>query len=102
MLVCEGWHCCDFVCLWCRAAALGHFDVLQTLSAYGADFKARTSLALENAVHFALPTGNQNVIRFLGLRGIVHTNIFIHVYIHVHIYMYAHTHMCTCEIHSKL
>lgn len=52
-----------------RAAALGHFDVLQTLSAYGASFKTSTSLSLENAMHFALSTGNLNVIRFLGLRG---------------------------------
>ena len=77
------------MCLWCRAAALGHFDVLQTLSAYGADFKARTSLTLENAVHFALTTGNQNVIRFLGLRGIVRTNTYVHTCVHKYVRTYT-------------
>lgn len=52
-----------------RAASLGHFEVLQVLSAYGADFTVATSSG-ENAMHFATMAGKLLCIRFLGQRGV--------------------------------
>ena len=52
----------------CRAAALGHFEAIQTLSAYGADFTLATTLG-ENAMHFATRNIRLLCLRLLGQRG---------------------------------
>ena len=52
-----------------RAASLGHFEVLQVLSAYGADFTVTTSTG-DTAVHFATTANRLLCIRFLGQRGL--------------------------------
>ena len=52
-----------------RAASLGHFEVLQVLSAYGADFTVTTSTG-DTAVHFATIANRLLCIRFLGQRGL--------------------------------
>ena len=52
-----------------RGASLGHFEVLQVLSAYGANFSITTLQSLENAVHFATVAYKLLCIRFLGQRG---------------------------------
>ena len=54
--------------LHCRAAALGHFEAIQTLSAYGADFTLKT-VAGENAMHFATKNYRLLCTRLLGQRG---------------------------------
>ena len=51
-----------------RAAALGHFESIQTLSAYGADFSLSTS-AGENAMHMATKSYKLLCTRLLGQRG---------------------------------
>ena len=51
-----------------RAAALGHFEAIQTLSAYGADFTLKTA-AGENAMHFATKNYRLLCTRLLGQRG---------------------------------
>ena len=55
--------------LHCRAAALGHFEAIQTLSAYGADFSLAT-VAGENAMHFATRNYRLLCTRLLGQRGV--------------------------------
>ena len=57
---------CVFVCS--RAASFGHFEVIQTLSAYGADFSVTTSNG-ENALHFATKASQLLCIRMLAQRG---------------------------------
>lgn len=52
----------------CRAAELGNFEIIQVLSAYGADFNKTTSLD-EVAVHYATVAYRLLCIRMLGLRG---------------------------------
>ena len=51
-----------------RAAALGKFEVIQTLSAFGANFSTLNKVK-ENALHFC--TGSHELLctRFLGQRG---------------------------------
>jgi hypothetical protein len=51
-----------------RAAALGHFEAIQTLSAYGVDFTLKT-VAGENAMHFATKNYRLLCTRLLGQRG---------------------------------
>ncbi len=51
-----------------RAASLGHFEVVQVLSAYGADFTVAASSG-ENAMHFATMANRLLCIRLLGQRG---------------------------------
>ena len=51
-----------------RSAALGHFEVIQTLSAFGADFTASTA-AGENAVYHATAAYKLLCVRLLGQRG---------------------------------
>lgn len=51
-----------------RSAALCHFEALQVLSAYGADF-AVTNSDKQTAMHLTLPSSNLACIRFLGQRG---------------------------------
>ena len=51
-----------------RAASLGHFEAIQTLSAYGADFTLKT-VAGENAMHFATKNYRLLCTRLLGQRG---------------------------------
>ena len=51
-----------------RAAALGHFESIQTLSAYGADFSLSTSTG-ENAMHMATKSYRLLCTRLLGQRG---------------------------------
>ena len=51
-----------------RAAALCHFESLQVLSAYGADFTV-TNNDQQTAMHLTLPLSNLVCIRFLGQRG---------------------------------
>ena len=52
----------------CRAACLGHFLVIQTLSAHGADFTLSSSHQ-ENAIFFATQNNHLLCIRLLGQRG---------------------------------
>lgn len=52
----------------CRAAALCHFEALQVLSAYGANFSV-TNNDQQTAIHLTLPSSNLVCIRFLGQRG---------------------------------
>lgn len=49
---------------------MGHFEVLQVLSAYGADFSLSTVKTKETAVHFATIAYKLLCIRFLGQRGL--------------------------------
>lgn len=51
-----------------RAAAFCHFESLQVLSAYGADFTV-TNNDQQTAMHLTLPSSNLVCIRFLGQRG---------------------------------
>ena len=51
-----------------RAAALCHFEALQVLSAYGADFTVANN-EQQTAMHLTLPSSNLVCIRFLGQRG---------------------------------
>ena len=51
-----------------RAADLGHFLVIQVLSAYGADFTLSTSQQ-ENAIFFAARKNHLIILRLLGQRG---------------------------------
>ena len=51
-----------------RAADLGHFEVLQVLSAYRADFTVATTTG-DNAIHFATRANKLLCLRFLGQRG---------------------------------
>ena len=55
--------------LYYRAAALGHFEAIQTLSAYGADFTLKT-ITGENAMHFATKNYRLLCTRLLGQRGV--------------------------------
>ena len=55
--------------LYYRAATLGHFEAIQTLSAYGADFTLKT-VAGENAMHFATKNYRLLCTRLLGQRGV--------------------------------
>ena len=52
-----------------RAASLGLFEVIQVLSAYGANFTMTTSSG-ENAMHFATAANNLLIVRLLGQRGV--------------------------------
>ena len=52
-----------------RAASLGLFEVIQVLSAYGANFTMTTSSG-ENAMHFATTANNLLIVRLLGQRGV--------------------------------
>ena len=56
------------LCALHRAAALGLFEVIQLLSAYGANFAMATASG-ENAMHFATAANNLLIIRLLGQRG---------------------------------
>ena len=51
-----------------RAAVFCHFESLQVLSAYGADFTV-TNNDQQTAMHLTLPSSNLVCIRFLGQRG---------------------------------
>lgn len=59
-------HTC--ICMHCRAATLGRFEVIQALSAYGADFTVSTTSG-ENAVYYATAAYKLLCVRFLGQRG---------------------------------
>lgn len=54
-----------------RASFLGHFEILQVLSAYGADFSINSIKTTENAAHFATIAYKLLCIRFIGQRGTV-------------------------------
>lgn len=51
-----------------RAAELGHFESIQMLSAYGADFRLSTRTG-ENAMHMATKKYRLLCTRLLGQRG---------------------------------
>lgn len=51
-----------------RAASLGHFESIQMLSAYGADFSLSTSTG-ENSMHMATKNCRLLCTRLLGQRG---------------------------------
>ena len=71
--------------LLCSAAGLGHFEVIQALSAYGADFTV-ASAAGENAMHFATAANRLLCTRLLGQRGTFTS------------YMYVVVHACTLDL----
>ncbi len=52
-----------------RAASGGHFEVIQTLSAYDVDFTRAASTG-ENALHFATMANRLLCIRMLAQRGV--------------------------------
>ena len=59
---------CNWLTVLYRAATLCHFEALQVLSAYGANFTIVNS-DQQTAMHLTLPSSNLVCIRFLGQRG---------------------------------
>lgn len=81
-----------------RAAALCHFEALQVLAAYGADFTV-TNNDQQTAMHLTLPSSNLVCIRFLGQRG---ENIIHMLRISLIVYQDARLMSLTLtEIHHK-
>ncbi len=63
-----------------RAAALGYFESIQTLSAYGVDFRLATTTTGENAMHMATTNYRLLCTRLLAQRGGFGNSHITHIY----------------------